>query len=60
MSWTILLVILWNGDMIAEDFGQYNTIEHCQKVAEEVRAKMILAGTETVAICVPASADDAP
>lgn len=59
MTWTILLVILWKGDMIAEDFGQYTTPEHCQKVAEEVRAKMLLAGTDTIAICVPASAEDA-
>ena len=55
--YTILALIMWQGSLIAEDFGSFSTIEHCEKVAIELRVKLEEAGSDVVTVCVPASSE---
>lgn len=53
--YTILALIMWSGDLVAEDFGQFETVEHCTKVQQELDAKLTKAGAQVVSVCIPAS-----
>lgn len=56
--YTILALIMWQGSLIAEDFGSFDTIKHCEKVAVELRVKLEKAGSDVVTVCVPASSQE--
>ena len=56
--YTILALIMWQGSLIAEDFGSFDTIKHCEKVAIELRVKLEKAGSDVVTVCVPASSSE--
>ena len=56
--YTILALIIWNGSLVAEDFGNFDTIEHCEKVAIEFRVKLEEAGSEAVTVCIPATSKE--
>jgi len=56
--YTILALIMWQGSLIAEDFGSFDTIKHCEKVAIELRVKLEKAGSDVVTVCVPASSKE--
>lgn len=58
--WTIIAVIIWNGSIVAEDFGYFDTPEHCTKVAAELNMKLKKAGTDVVSVCVPADSTQYP
>lgn len=53
--YTILALIMWSGDLVAEDFGNFETVEHCTKVQKELDAKLTKAGAKVVSVCIPAS-----
>ena len=56
--YTILALIMWQGSLIAEDFGSFDTIKHCEKVAIELRVKLEKAGSDVVTVCVPATSKE--
>ena len=56
--YTILALIMWQGSLIAEDFGSFDTIKHCEKVAIELRVKLEKAGSDVVTVCVPATSQE--
>jgi SepF-like predicted cell division protein (DUF552 family) len=58
--WTIIAVIIWNGNIVAEDFGYFDNPQHCQKVAIELNEKLKKAGTDVVSVCVPADSTQYP
>lgn len=51
--YTILALIMWQGDLVAEDFGNFDTIEHCTKVQQELDLKLANAGAKVVSVCLP-------
>ena len=55
--YTILALIMWNGSLVEEDFGSFDTIEHCDKVANEFRVKLKEAGSDSVTVCIPATSE---
>ena len=55
--YTILALIMWNGSLVAEEFGSFDTIKHCEKVANEFRVKLEEAGSDSVTVCIPATSE---
>jgi hypothetical protein len=53
MNWTILVLIMWSNGLVAEDFGTFSTIEHCEEVSVEMVDKLKEAGADAVAVCLP-------
>jgi len=51
--YTILALIMWQGDLVAEDFGAFDTMEHCTKVQQELDTKLVAAGAKVVSVCIP-------
>tara|TARA_B100001939_G_C16945477_1_gene620112 strand:+ start:2081 stop:2293 length:213 start_codon:yes stop_codon:yes gene_type:complete len=51
--YTILALIMWQGDLVAEDFGAFDTMEHCTKVQKELDTKLVAAGAKVVSVCIP-------
>ena len=56
--YTILALIMWSGDLVAEDFGSFDTIEHCAKVQIELDTKLTTAGAKVVSVCIPAVSNE--